>query len=958
MVLLWDKFSVKIFINENISYVYFINDSFSSMVKIAENLFIAPVRFPESEIENIEKRHNHDISHWKALSLSIKMVFSLLGDDYRELLLEEDYELSDDPDRSYRELLNRVDPIQIKYFVDIISNYNRNLRQQSLSELSAKDQKTAIPLLILLSELNDELKYSIFRELGMKKIRIPFLVNQAKLLMEAVPDQKYSFLYLLSVDRTFVKKSEYYRNIRFKSLLFKNNSKSDQWRIIKSALNSGRLEANQAFLPIAYFGQNDNEFLTEILNLLYDKHRDRFNIANVQSALVLLLKFAEVSESSDLLGFIMCTMQIGKQNEIISTKELDQSYIFKSGFYEKKLDYLYNRVNRLIKFWDDTGRSYLGNRALEYYLANIPPETTFYDSRRTKYPLIRVEEWIENDRFIGLYKERVLSIIVTNNFLNKVLPHLCNFYNLFFLTLILNNFQISDFRDALAELTFNDRLHLYMSKYKYPQKLKLYAVLKRGRTAIENPQWDVSPKSPHEVLKIFNFFYRFEFELPHHIFSMLMKAYYKYKLGEHVLIDRYLSSMITKIEHYKIRNYLEIIIKEMEDNIEFTETNIGLLRILLKWDNVSDFSLSQTILDKITALKIIFQEEMEIEKIEAFHTISTGAITNVYKLNNGKIPSLIESNIQYSLRKPNWDQVAQHYLALGLHRPDRGQIMKSQLKDIPSMISKDSLGKIALVTQTINYCINYGFKPQLEKVIIDNIYFRGWNIERGVSSSLYNLFGSISNRLKSYIASYLILEKSDISDEALLYASNVENYQLRNNLIRTMDRFGSPDMWVILGESKFEDMTEYAINHLQRTRISKIEKFELTRRMLISNSPDIRRLGTEFLGTSNFEAEDEPKIIISTYDDTWTAIIKYITLIKVKISRDERSIILKWLNSIIWKARITIDNREIIYPLIVHLYDNDDLIDLSLSSFVESTIKTRVDEGIETIARIREGKKS
>ncbi len=246
----------------------------------------------------------------------------------------------------------------------------------------------------------------------------------------------------------------------------------------------------------------------------------------------------------------------------------------------------------------------------------------------------------------------------------------------------------------------------------------------------------------------------------------------------------------------------------------------------------------------------------------------------------------------------------------------------------------------------------------MEKVIIDNIYFRGWNIERGVSSSLYNLFGSISNRLKSYIAAYLILEKSDISNEALLYASNIENYQIRNNLIRSMDRFGSPDMWLILGESKFEDMTEYAINHLQRTRIAKIEKFELTRRMLISNSYDIRKLGTDFLRTSNFDAEDEPKIIISSYEDTWTAIMDYIQLIIKKISRDENAILLKWLNSIIWKARLRKEFRELIYPLIIQLYDNDEIINLSLSSFIESTIKNRVDEGIDTLAKIQESGES
>lgn len=955
MVSLWDKLLVKIFLDKNISYIYFINDSFSSMVKITNNSFSEPVRFPESDIDNTDKRHKHDIIHWNNLSLSTKIAISLLDRGYKELLLEEGFESSAEPESIYTELLRKIEPSQIKLFIDIISNYHRNLRQRSLSELSAKDQSTAA-LMVLLSDINDEIKYSVFRELGMRKIKIPFLVNQAKRLVETSPEQKYSFLYLLSVDREYVKNLEYYRKIRFNALLFKNKSKTNQWKIIKTGLNSSRLEANQAFLPIAYFGLNDEKFLIEILNLHYNNHRSRFDLAHIRSALILLLKFAEVSESSNLLGFIICIMQIGKQNEITSTKELDQSYIFKLGDFGNKLDYVYHRIKRLIKIWDDTGRSELGNKALEFYLVNFPPEITSYDSRRTKYPLIRVEKWIENDRFFSLYQERMLSIIVTKQFLSKVLPHLCHHFNFFLLTLILNNFEVPIFRDTLAELTFNDRLHLYMSKYKYPQKLKLYAVLKRGKTSILSPQWDFSPKSAYELLKILNFFYRFEFEIPRHLFSKLMKAYYTYKLDNPLLIDQYLVSMTTRIDHYKIRDYLEIIIKTIEDNIDINEINIELVRILIKWENGSEFSLPQIILDKITALKILFQEEMEIEKIEAFHAISTGAITNVYKLNNGKIPSLIESNIQYSLRKPNWDQVAQHYLALGLNRPNRDEIMKSQLKDVPSTITKDSLGKIALVTQTINYCKNYGFKPQLEKVIIDNIYFRGWNIERGVSSSLYNLFGSISNRLKSYIASYLILEKSDISNEALQYASNVENYQIRNNLIRTMDRFGSPDMWLILGESKFEDMTEYAISHLERTRIPKIEKFELTRRMLISNSPMIRRLGTDFLHTSNFESEDEPKIIISPYEDTWAAIIDYIKLISKKMSEDEKKEILKWLNSLIWKSRLKRELRNLIYPIIIHLYDKEDaMIDHTFASFTESNLKTRVDEGIETISSLQEG---
>jgi hypothetical protein len=955
MVSLWDKLSIKIYLNKNISYVYFINDTFTSLVKINDNSFSVPVRFPESEIESIDKRHKHDIIYWNNFSISTKMILSLLDGDYKELMIKEGGWGSNEPEKNYCELLQEVDPSEIKLVIDIISNYRRNLRQRSLSKLSADGQKTVMALLVLLSATNDEIKYSIFRELGMRKMKIPFLVKLAKQLMETEPSQKYSFLYLLSVDRAYVENLPYYRDLKFNALIFKNHSREIQWRTFKKAINSSRLAVNQAFLPIAYFGLNDEKILIEILNQHYNNHKSRYNLNNIQSALVLLLKFAEVSESSSLLGFIICLMQLGKHNEIKSTKELDQSYIFNSGYYEKKLNYIYHRIKRLIKIWDDTGRSELGDKGLEFYLTNIPPEITIYDSRRTKYPLIRVEEWIDEDRFFSLYRDRMLLIITKNQFLSKVIPHLSHQFNFFFFTLLLNKFNISIFRDALAELTFNDRLYLYMSRYKYPQKLKLYAILKRGRSGIENPPWDVSPRSSYEVLKILNFFYRFKFEIPNNIFLKLMKAYYKYQLDEPLFIEQYLSSMTSRIDHYKIRDYLEIIIKEIEDNIEFNKINIELLRILLKWENNSNFSLSQIISDKVTALKILYQDEMDIEKIEAFHMISTGAISNVYQLNNGKIPSLIESNIQYSLRKPNWDQVAQHYLALGLHRPNRDEIMKSQLKDIPSTITKDSLGKIALVTQTINYCKNYGFKPQLEKLIIKNIYFRGWNIERGVSSSLYNLFGSISNRLKSYIAAYLILEKSDITNEALLYASNVENYQIRSNLIRTMDRFGSPDMWLILGESIFEDVMEYAISHLQRTRIPKIEKFELTKRMLISNSPMIRKLGIDFLSTSNFHTEDEPKSIISSYNDTWIAIIDYTTLIKHKLSKEEIKEVLKWLNSIIWQPRLKIEYRDSIYPLIIQLYNEEDTwIEQTFASFINSTIKTRIDEGIETISQLQE----
>ena len=111
-------------------------------------------------------------------------------------------------------------------------------------------------------------------------------------------------------------------------------------------------------------------------------------------------------------------------------------------------------------------------------------------------------------------------------------------------------------------------------------------------------------------------------------------------------------------------------------------------------------------------------ENLTENKPETWDLLSVEAIVLSFRMMAREIHPFIETHLQSALTKPNWDQMARYYLALGIFRPSNDALKKSQLRKIPSRLLQDILGQLALVNETIKYCERNGFTPVFENVII------------------------------------------------------------------------------------------------------------------------------------------------------------------------------------------------------------------------------------------------
>ena len=113
------------------------------------------------------------------------------------------------------------------------------------------------------------------------------------------------------------------------------------------------------------------------------------------------------------------------------------------------------------------------------------------------------------------------------------------------------------------------------------------------------------------------------------------------------------------------------------------------LDFLINWGKYTSLPLPIHWEDEITGIKVANYDILQNIGIDAISKIPIKTIITSYEVLKGDIHHIIEGNIQFSLKRYNWDQLAKHYLALGLNRPRREELVKSELRKIPSLLLKE-----------------------------------------------------------------------------------------------------------------------------------------------------------------------------------------------------------------------------------------------------------------------------
>jgi hypothetical protein len=319
-----------------------------------------------------------------------------------------------------------------------------------------------------------------------------------------------------------------------------------------------------------------------------------------------------------------------------------------------------------------------------------------------------------------------------------------------------------------------------------------------------------------------------------------------------------------------------------------------------------------------------------------------------------EIHPFIEAHLQSALNKPNWDQMARYYLALGIYRPSNNALRKSQLRKIPSRLLQDILGQLALVNETIKYCERNGFTPVFESVIIQNIYKRGWNIEQRLEKSLYSLLGNVSPKLRSYITAYFILEKGEFTREMLVFGREVDNYQIREKILRSLSRFGTADMWLIVAESSFNDISDEAIENLKKSRISKEERNHIISRLIKSSLPKLQTLGLQWLQDyENFEMLYS-SLVLSDVPNVWKMTMEFALEHSQTITPYQKNLLFDLAQRILIQSHLEMIYRKLAVEVLLVLAE-DELFKLRVVTLFEELakvgIKSTSDLAIEAILR-------
>jgi len=266
---------------------------------------------------------------------------------------------------------------------------------------------------------------------------------------------------------------------------------------------------------------------------------------------------------------------------------------------------------------------------------------------------------------------------------------------------------------------------------------------------------------------------------------------------------------------------------------------------------------------------------------------------------------------------------------------------------------KDVLGQISLISETITYCQRNGFSPSLENVIIKNLYKRGWNIDRAQSNMIPTLLGNVSPKLRAFFCAYLIIERGDVTSDMLWIAKDVGNHQVRQTLLRTLERFGSTETWFILSHSQFEDVSRQAFELLKSTRMAKEEKLEAVVKMISSDVISVRQLGETWLKETEWTDLEFQQILTSP--STSLAVEFMENARNNGLAEQDRELLFEISNSIIWDPNSRIILQETAFDTLVELTNLPEFkpkIIETLSALAGSQVRSRFERSLKALSEI------
>jgi hypothetical protein len=597
----------------------------------------------------------------------------------------------------------------------------------------------------------------------------------------------------------------------------------------------------------------------------------------------------------------------------------------------------------LLKLWEQTNRAHLVKETLIFYLTHIPPQSI--EGNEPTISEDKSNQWIQFHPILSKYHNEVSTIIKDEvEILLVIIRAAVKNSNLLFLNWIVHRINSSLFHQIMDEADSNDLLWLYTSNLGNPT-LQTYISERLQSNQIKiSKKYDYAQSLILDIPNVLDFFTQIGILMPLNLFQYIVVSIFNGQYTDVPVVRKYLSSFRTPTAKKRFPLYFEIINKIVEDRLHHSMKNNSVIEfvesIVINWENITQTRLFIRDQFAIDTYRILLIDNLTDNRPETWDTLSVEAITLSFKMMRSEIHPFIEIHLQSALNKPNWDQMARYYLALGIYRPSNDALRKSQLRKIPSRLLQDILGQLALVNETIKYCERNGFTSGFESVILQNIYKRGWNIEQRLEKSLYSLLGNVSPKLRSYIAAYFILEKGEYTREMLVFGREIDNYQIREKILRSLSRFGTAEMWLIVAGSSFDDISDEAIENLKKSRISKEERSQIIIRLIKSSQPKLQNLGLQWLHDyENFEALYS-SLILTDLPSVWKMTMEFAVEHSQTITHFQKDLVFDLARRILIQSHIEVTYRKLAVEVLLALSE-DELFKLQVVILFEELAKVR-----------------
>ncbi len=535
----------------------------STYIRITDR-FDKPRYYPPIPLDKLQEKFN----------LNITLDNSLINDEFKLLLSLIIRERLSNPIIQYNEELsnwidNGVESDILGYIIQIISNDKRIARQHALYKLVKTRSDTSEIVLTCMIDLREEISIAIIRELGRWSICLDRALKFSKDNTETKGALGfYSKLYLIRYNKQTMDISDVKQSI---TLVKKFNS------IHKIKFDMKNIPY-LTFEGLPYLATSDKELYAKIIDKLV---KYRLSGKNYRAALMRIVKYAEILESVELVGGLVCLTLNNRSVHIYREKQT--IYFHEDEF----IVYPRQRLLSLINIWEITGRDDLLDAVLIFIIRHIPAEINLFGKTRYKY--INMTQWLDTMPLIKDHSDRIQLILYNDQeLLRDIIIHLSRNFNLHFYTWLLQHIDNEIIKEILSELSFNDKLHIYSSAYVYPPDFNLLHYLKKYSKNASFGHCDFVP-TKDSLKQTLSFFYRLRFILPDRIFDQIAELIhddnYK-KMNIHSLLIKYMKKVIYR--HKKISDrYANIILERIINNRHSNcKLCVNQLDYLNNWKNI------------------------------------------------------------------------------------------------------------------------------------------------------------------------------------------------------------------------------------------------------------------------------------------------------------------------------------------------------------------------------------